>query len=82
MSRRDPLVLRPAGGALWEYICKSGTGLELDELKALNQEGYIYHSERLEVAVTSYSTRETNDYIDIYLFTKTQDDNTLGHTII
>jgi hypothetical protein len=53
--------------SLWELVFDHGMELEVNELKVLNREGLVYHSEQTGI---DYENEDgTVDYMNIYYFT-------------
>jgi hypothetical protein len=52
---------------LYELILTEGEELTLSEIKALNNQGFVYHSEQTGI---DYETEDGPEYMDIYYFAK------------
>jgi hypothetical protein len=55
------------GSNVYEYVLPSGEGLTAQELKVLNNQGFVYHSEQTGI---DYETANGVEYMDIYYFAK------------
>jgi hypothetical protein len=55
------------GANVYEYVLPSGEGLTTQELKVLNNQGFVYHSEQTGI---DYETENGVEYMDIYYFVK------------
>ena len=60
------LELHNDGGNCWELVFEEYHTLDIRELKALNQVGFVYHSSLTDV---EYENEDgTTSYMDIYYF--------------
>lgn len=54
------------GSNCWELIFEDGNSLDLEDLKALNEVGFVYHSEQTDI---DYENEDgTTSYMDIFYF--------------
>ena len=60
------LELHNTGGNCWELVFEEYHTLDMRELKALNQMGFVYHSGQTDI---EYENEDgTTSYMDIYYF--------------
>ena len=67
----DRLELCHIGGSCWELFVDVPNTLDIRDLKALNQTGFVYHSEQTNI---DYENEDgTTSYMDVYYFTGVPD---------
>ncbi len=65
------LELHNDGGNCWELVFEEYHTLDIRELKALNQMGFVYHSAQTDI---DYENEDgTTSYMDIYYFARVPD---------